>query len=103
MRGVGMVFTGWVRRAGQAAHQQSVLFGAASRRLLSGCGGQGGGGAGGGVGSDFHENKKLIDNKQIAIRLNKQILSSDTETLCGIIKTRAVPTFKTPTQKIKPH
>ena len=28
-------------------------------------------------------------DKQIAIQLNKKILSSDTETLCGIIKTRA--------------
>ena len=28
-------------------------------------------------------------DKQIAIQLNKKILSSDTETLCGIVKTRA--------------
>jgi hypothetical protein len=54
-----------------------------------GGGGRGVGGTGGGVGSDFHKNKKMISNKQIAIDLNKHILSSDTETLCAIIKTRA--------------
>jgi hypothetical protein len=64
---VCMVLTGWA-----AAHQQSFLFGASSRRLLSG-GGQGGGGCGGGVGSYFHKNKKLINNKQIAEDLNQQI------------------------------
>jgi hypothetical protein len=59
------------------------LFGALSRRLLSG-GGQGRGGSGGGVGSDFHINKK-----QIAKDLNEQVLRSEQETLCDIIKTRA--------------
>ena len=52
-------------------------------------GGQGGGGTNGGVGSDFHKNINQIDNKQVPIHLNEQILSSDTETLCDIIKTRA--------------
>jgi len=54
-----------------------------------GGGGRGGRGTGGGVGSDFHNNKQIARHKQIAIDLNKHILSSDTETLCGIIKTQA--------------
>ena len=33
--------------------------------------------------------EKLIDNNQIAKKLNEQIRNSDTETLCDIIKTRA--------------
>ena len=44
----------------------SFLGGAASRRLLSGGGGRGGWGTSGGLGSDFHKNKKLIYNNQIA-------------------------------------
>ncbi len=56
---------------------------------MSGGGGRGGGGTCGGVGSDLHKNKKRIDNKQIAKKINELILSSDTETLCDIIKTRA--------------
>ena len=89
MRGLGMVVTAWACRAGLAPHQHSIFLGAASRRLLSGGGGRRGGGTGARVGSDFHKTKKLINNKQIAIHLNRQILSSDTETLCGIIKARA--------------
>ena len=155
-----MVLKGWAYRAGLTAHQQRVLFGAASRRLLS-VGGRGG------VSSDFNKNKKVINKskplkgedtrwnsnrgfgfirptdggeeifchfssitdvsvlcegdmveyqaeyddskgkymaikvtggrneggcggaEQIAIDLNKQILSSDTERLHTIIKTRA--------------
>jgi hypothetical protein len=71
---VGSLFTEWACRAiGEvlgtrirAARQQNVLFGAASKRLLSG--GRGGGETGGGVGSDFHKSKKQINNKQIAIQ-----------------------------------
>jgi len=37
----------------------------------------------------LHKNEKRIDNKHIAKHLNAQILSSGTETLCDIIKTRA--------------
>jgi len=84
-RGLDMVVTGW------ASHGHRVFLGAASRRLL--CAEPVSpplrGGTGGRVGSDFHKTKKLINNKQIAILLNRQILSSDTDTLCGIIKTRA--------------
>jgi hypothetical protein len=79
----------WSCRAGLATHQKNGLFGAASRRLLSGGGGRGGGGTGGGVGSDLHKNKERIDNKQIAKKINELILSSETGTLCDIIKTRA--------------
>jgi len=57
--------------------------------MLSVGGGRGGGKTGGGLDSDLHRNKKRIDNKQIPKNLNKKILSSDTETLCGIIKARA--------------
>jgi cold shock CspA family protein len=160
VRGVGIDLKGWACRA---AHQRRVLFGAASRRLLSvGCG-RGGEETGGGNGSDFIRNEKIDESKrlkgeaarwnprgfgfirptdggevvychfssitdgnvlcegdmveyqaeyddfkckhramkvtggrkegggdkQIAIQLNKKILSSNTETLCGIIKTRA--------------
>ena len=89
LRGVSTVFMGRACRAGIAAPQKNGLFGAASRRLLSGGGGRGGGGTGGRGGSDLHKNEKRIDNKHIAKHLNAQILSSDTETLCDIIKTRA--------------
>ena len=37
----------------------------------------------------MHKNKKRIDSKKVAKNLNKQILISDTETFCDIIKTRA--------------
>ncbi len=57
----------------------------AAKRLLSG----GGGGFRGTGGRYFHKNKKLSNNKLIAIHINKLILSSETETLCCIIKTRA--------------
>ena len=89
VRGVSTAFTGRACRAGIAAPQKNGLFGAASTRLLSGGGGRGGGGTDGGLGSDLHKNKKRLDNKQIAQKLNEHILSSDTETLCDIIKTRA--------------
>ena len=36
VRGVSTLLTGWACRAGIATHQKNVLFGAASRRLLSG-------------------------------------------------------------------
>jgi hypothetical protein len=72
-----MVSTGWACRAGLAAHQTSVRFGSANRRLLSGGAGRGGGGKGGGVGSDVHKNKKL---------LNKPILSiANMQGLCDLI------------------
>jgi hypothetical protein len=77
VRGVHMVSTGWARRAGLAAHQTSVKFGSANRRLISGGAGRGGGGTGGGVGSDVHKNKKL---------LNKPILSiANMQGLCDLI------------------
>jgi hypothetical protein len=69
--------------APRAANRAALLEGGV------GGGGRGGRGTGGGVGSDFHNNKQIARHKQIAIDLNKHILSSDTETLCDIIKTRA--------------
>ena len=57
VRVVGMVLKGWAYRAGLTAHQQRVLFGAASRSLLS-VGGRGG------VSSDFNKNKKVINKSK---------------------------------------
>jgi hypothetical protein len=44
----------------------------------------------GGLASDFHKNKKQIDNKEVEKHVNEETLRSDTETLSDIIKTRAV-------------
>ena len=60
-----MVLTGWACRAGPAAHQQRVLFGAARRRSLSLSCGRGGGDTGGRIGSDSNTNKKINDSKRL--------------------------------------
>ena len=64
LRGVVMTFKGWACRADLVANK-SVLFGAVSRRLLSGGLGRGGGETGGGIGSDFNKNKKISNSKSL--------------------------------------
>ena len=54
-----------------------------------GGGERGGGETSGGVGSEFHKTIKLISNMSIVFELSKRIVSSDTQSLCDIIKTRA--------------
>jgi hypothetical protein len=67
VRGVHMVSTGWACRAGLTAHQPSALFGSemqiGDRMSRGGNGRRGGVGNGGGVGSDFHKNKKLLNER----------------------------------------
>ena len=75
-----MVLHGWPCQAHVAANQLRVLFGVASRRLMSGGSRQGGGGSGSVADSCFpYKNKKFI---------TQQILRSDTESLCDLVKAR---------------
>jgi cold shock CspA family protein len=76
VRGVGMVLKGWAQRAGHTAHQQRVLFGAASSRLLSV-------GERGGVGGGFNINKKVINNSK---RLKGEVTRWNTNRGFGFIR-----------------
>jgi hypothetical protein len=100
-----MVLTGWARRAGQK--RENVFLGAASRRLLSGGGRRGGGGRSGGVGSDFHKNKKLIYNNQIAKKLIEQIGTATRKTTATLsrheLQTSTTSTWQQPCAKHLKH